>query len=160
MYERIYGAKYNRDLSTTEIAKLVRTDIKAAMKAGTLPKAKYSVRTEYYSGGSSLYVTISKVEEPRFFLYNPARLEHEVRTPHATLGPDAQMLYSSVATALLKNVEALVNAYNHNGSDIMVDYFDVKFYEHVTFGDWGLRDKELEDAKARIAERDAERAAG
>jgi hypothetical protein len=38
------------------------------------------------------------------------------------------------ATALLKKVEALVAAYNFDGSDSMTDYFHVNFYAHVDFG--------------------------
>lgn len=35
---RTYGAKYDRGLSTAEIAKRVREDIKAGIEAGTLPR--------------------------------------------------------------------------------------------------------------------------
>lgn len=45
MTNRTEGAKYNRNLSTTEIAKLIRADIMTAIKAGQLPKGiKVGVR--------------------------------------------------------------------------------------------------------------------
>lgn len=50
------GEKYEttKDLSTTEIAKLIRKEIKECF-----PNIKVSVRTQYFSGGSSIDVYIT-----------------------------------------------------------------------------------------------------
>ena len=40
---------------------------------------------------------------------------------------------SALGADVMKQVEAIVAAYNHDGSDIQSDYFDVNFYSHVNF---------------------------
>ena len=44
MDRRSYGAKYDRNLDVKEIAKRIRADLKAAVKDGKLPAAKFGVR--------------------------------------------------------------------------------------------------------------------
>ena len=56
MYERSYGYQYEaqKGLTTSQIAKLIRADIKTAVKEGLLPNTwKYSVRTQTFAGGSA-----------------------------------------------------------------------------------------------------------
>ena len=55
------GAKHVRGRDITLIAKDVRKDIASAIKAGTLPAIKTTVRSKTFSGGQSLYVTITQV---------------------------------------------------------------------------------------------------
>lgn len=117
MYERSYGEKYDGSLSTTEIAKLIRADIKVAVAAGELPgkPVTYSVRSEYFSMGSSIDVEVRNyagpVEEQGF----------------------GRPWMTQEAGAIKARLEAISGAYNHDGSDIQVDYFDVNYYGHVTF---------------------------
>jgi len=62
-YERQYGARYDRTLTTTEIAKRFREDVKAAQAAGDLPLGlKVSVTTKYFSGGSSIHVVVKAAD--------------------------------------------------------------------------------------------------
>ena len=134
MYERFYGDKYNGKLSTVEIAKLIRQDIKNHIEMGCLPDAKYSVRSKYFSGGSSIDVHVSN-------------LEHKVYTPEMVhylklreFPPIGVTCYTKVAENLLNTVQKIMDQYNHDGSEIQSDYFDVNFYGHVAF-DWEwLRD--------------------
>ncbi|MDQ6892222.1 MAG: hypothetical protein M3167_06030 [Acidobacteriota bacterium] len=131
MYERSYGAKYDKSISTTEIAKRFRADVKAALAAGELPKGlKVSIRTSYFSGGSSIDVRI--VSAP-FSIMNKKRIEHDVRTPNAPLSDDERPLHSERAREVLATLEGMLQAYNHDGSEIQSDYFDVRFYGHVNF---------------------------
>lgn len=133
MYERSYGAKYDGSLSTVEIAKLVRADIKAAVADGTLPRRgphadiKYSVRTEKFAGGSAINVSIKHFPEttelPRDFTTD--RYGQPLLGRHMT----------TEAVRIKGVIEAIVAAYNHDGSEVQVDYFDVNFYSSVTF-DW------------------------
>jgi len=53
-YAYAVGPKYKRDLDVKDIAKLVRQDIKDAIKGGELPKGKYGVRISRFAGGCSL----------------------------------------------------------------------------------------------------------
>lgn len=141
-----YGAKYEqvKHLSTTEIAKLIRADIKLARKVETklgtaagadiaivdglaalasMPKTiKVSVRSEYFSGGSSIDVRVYNLPEKGW-----GYVHEEYPRPHWT--PGAEL------SAILDALAEIHRAYNYNGSDAMVDYFDVNYYGHVDV-DW------------------------
>jgi hypothetical protein len=117
MYERTYGSKYDKNLSTTEIAARIRADIKAAQKAGALPSLlKVSVRKRHHNA-IDLVVT-----ECPFMVLNTA--------PRGDRRAD---IYTPRAVELINALDAMADAYNHDGSDIQTDYFDVKFYCSVTF---------------------------
>jgi len=145
MYEVTYGAKYEDGLDVKEIAKRVRKEIQAAVKAGELPKGlKASVRISRYSGGQSLYVKVTAV--PRdFVVYNPERVRLDHEEPHRF--HDVPYL-TPEARAVEKKIEALYGAYNYDGSEPQTDYFNVNFYGHVSW------DYDLEKAdKARTLAR-------
>lgn len=136
---RSYGAKYDmvRDIwNIAEIAKLMREDIKLVRKIGLKaaePSAlavadpiadapaciKFAVRTEKYSGGGSIHIIIRNIPEDWGY----------------EMGTDEYGLERRVATPALKalaaELQAIHHAYNHNGSDITTDYFDVKYYGGV-----------------------------
>ncbi len=152
MYEIVYGNKYaaTKGLSRVEVAKLVRADIKAAIKSGELPTAKYSVTCESYSGGGSLNVCVSDVVKPGFVLMNAGRIQWDHENPnggHYNCPSEHLSLHSEEASKLLKCIESIVGAYNYDGSDIQTDYFNVRFYSSVKFA-W----------KWEATVRDAERA--
>jgi len=54
---------------------------------------------------------------------------------------DQPRRYTPRASAFLKAVEALIRTFNFDGSDLMTDYFHVRFYLHVQF------DRDEEDAQ-------------
>lgn len=149
-YERSYGDKYaaTSGLDIAAIAKLVRAEIKAAVASGDLPKATYSVRISRYSGGQSMDVRVSGlpfslVNLERFYV-EEGRVE-EFRGVH---------YLSDAARDVESKLEAMVGAYNYNGSDSMTDYFDVRFYGHVEIEGYsedaaGYQARLLECAKPR-----------
>jgi hypothetical protein len=120
-----YGEKYaaTKNLSQVEVAKLIRSDIKAGVKAGTLPKAKYSVTCDSYSGGCSIYIRVSAVEG--IPVYNADRLVFEHQDPHAYCD---MALYSVEMVGALKALDDIHASYNFDGSDTQSDYFHVRFY--------------------------------
>lgn len=136
MYERSYGSKYDGSLSTTEIAKRIRADIKAAVAAGELPgkPVSYSVRSAYFSGGSSIDVTIRDL--PDAFVPEGERDRIERKS-----------WLTREAFRVLSVVEAIHWAYNHNGSESQVDYFDVNYYGHVEIESESSRDFRLREAE-------------
>lgn len=116
MYDRTYGSSYDSNLTTTSIAKPVRKEIAALKKAGTLAKGwKISVRSEYFSMGSAIRLSIVEI---------PADVEpwNQERTDRT------EARYSPEVVRVQKLILDIVAAYNHDGSDSMIDYFDVKFY--------------------------------
>jgi hypothetical protein len=136
MYEISYGRKYDKNLSTTEIAKRFREDLKAAIKAGTLPKGlKCSVRTKYFAGGSSIDVDVTALPAG-FRLFDTEFLTHHRDRPSEFYSGERR---TPEAKALLAALEKMLQAYNYDGSDIMTDYFNVNFYGHAGLG-WKLEE--------------------
>lgn len=146
MTERAYGDKYEAGLSTPEIAKKLRQDIKAAVKAGELPKGlKVSVRSESFSGGSAIRLRVTAVPDG-FTIYNPEWVAAEdKREPHHL--PWA----SPEADKVARVVEGLAAAYNYDGSDTMTDYFDVNFYGGHLVWDHKLEEADKARTRARLA---------
>lgn len=137
-YARWYGDKYDRThgLTLTEIATLIREDIKLAQKIGrklavpgevavvdpigTAPKEiKYSVRTQYYSGGGSIKIFVRNIPQEWGWVTETDQWGYEREVPTPAL------------KALAKELKAISNAYNYDGSDITTDYFDKRFYGFV-----------------------------
>lgn len=114
------GIKYEttKNLTTAEIAKMIRSDIKALVKAGELPAAAYSVRTRSYSGGSSIDVTISGSLPFRSLKIGSRFGRWEA-------------VQTDALNALVAKLNVIVNAYNRQDVDLMTDYFNVRFYSDV-----------------------------
>ena len=149
MSKIVYGSKYKSGMSRVEIAKAIRAEIKSAVKSGALPKAKYSVRCRSYSGGGSIDVAIANVEQVGFELYNQERLARDLSGEYSShmlpwMAPEAM--------ALVGKVEAIVGAYNFDGSDSMSDYFHVNFYGSVDFeSEYQCAMRESAVAKVKVA---------
>lgn len=158
MYERAYGEKYDANLSTTQVAALVRGQIKAAVKAGELPAGKYSVRSSSYSMGSSINIRISglsgQVFEPEY-LTNGDKYLNGPSVEDAT-GWHRPSRYAAPVLVAVKKVEEMLAAYNHDGSDIQSDYFDVKFYGHVSVETTVAEEQVAREALAAAASASAE----
>ena len=153
-----YGTKYavTQGLCRTEIAKLVRADIKAAVASGEIPRGKYSVRTSNYSGGGSIDVRISHLEGVT--VTNKYRVVWDLENPHAghfNCPEESRWLYSEEAREVLEKVDAILQAYNFDGSDLMTDYFNVRYYGHAEFDSSGFR----AERDAMVAEYEAAKAA-
>lgn len=132
MYEVAYGSKYSevKNASTVGIAKLIRNDIKRHIEAGCLPDGKYSVRSKYFSGGSSIDIQVSNIEHAAYTdeYVNCVKNNLPVREwPRSC--------YTPVAQNVLDTLKAIANQYNYDGSETQVDYFNVNFYFHASF-DW------------------------
>lgn len=135
-----YGPKYDANLSTVQIAKAFRADVKAALKAGELPAGlQLSVRAPRHSS-----IQVEIVASPVRVL-NPARLEQDRSNPYTFVPEQLCPRFTAEASALLEQLTKMLNAYNYDGSDTSVDYFNVRFYGSVRF-DWKL--EELERAAA------------
>lgn len=116
------GSRYHQtsDLDVAQVAKLVRSDIRDAIQAGTLPTMKVSVRISRFSGGTSIDVHLSGQDFPL-----------TERRPDAW-GMERDML-TAYARLTIADVKAIVDAYNFDDSDSLTDYYRVRFYSSVTF---------------------------
>jgi hypothetical protein len=150
--EGSYGAKYEevKHLSTTEIAKRIRADIKLARKVetklgaatgsevalvdplaalATMPKCiKVSVTTDYYSGGSAIRVRVYNLPEKGWgYVEDWDRYgRYKVWVP----GPQLK--------AILDALKEIHWSYNYDRSDAMVDHFDRNYWGSVEV-DWRER---------------------
>jgi len=116
------GSQYQatKHLNVKEVAKLVRNDLKDPVFEGL----KFSVRIDRFAGGQSLDVTV--MDAPADFV---------VENPNYDRNDHRSSRYSDNAVALLKVVERVVNKYNYDDSNGMIDYFSTNFYSSVSF-DW------------------------
>ncbi len=140
-----YGPKYDRKLTATEIAAMIRQDIKLARKLaakagpddgegalkvpspiGDAPaEIKFSVRSRH---GSAITITAQNVS-PEWAWTTRDHNGHPMRVK------------TEAAAALAVELRAVGNAYNFDGSDVSADYFHKNYYLTLrvesTDGQWG-----------------------
>jgi len=123
------GAKYDASRDVKEIAADIRKDIKAAVKAEFLPKAKYSVRISRYSMGRSVSITVSEYDYPTF---NAKRVAWDkLNLSHAVMPDDVLPWRSEHATTVEAELTQMANAYNYDRSDPMTDCYNSGFHLDV-----------------------------
>lgn len=126
--ERTYSPKYKEGMTSNDISKAIRKDLKEAF-----PKLKFSVRQD--NGGYSTSISV----EVKDFGYITA-----VKDKNDKYG----YIRMDAPNKLIDKIEMVANAYNYDGSDIYTDYFDVRYYLNVRYsGDTIL---EGEEDKERI----------
>lgn len=146
-----------RHLGTKEVSKRVKQQLKQEF-----PECKFSVRTEYYSGGSSIYVSLMKsnivvikpfedISSRALLLYNAhgypeeqikkSQLDFYHQLNKYTLRDEYNednwcngVFITQEGHNLLQRVVQVVEQYNYDNSDPMTDYFDVNFYSHFEIG--------------------------
>lgn len=107
MSNRVEGSKYQetKDIYGSELVKIIKNDIKSQ-----LPKEyKVLAHKELYAGGWSIHFTIKNTGIEKY-------VDNEETVAHKEL---------------IEKVSNIVEEYNFDDSDIMSDYFSVKFYKHV-----------------------------
>lgn len=140
-YNYYVGCKYERSLNVADIAKRIRKDIAAELKAGTLPAGlKTSVRISRYSMGQSIRISINAVP---FLILNPAW----VRAEDSNRVAGSIDMLTPTAKAVRDMLMSIGDAYNYDRSDTMTDYFDNNFCLFVEF-DWRMRDREADAIRA------------
>jgi hypothetical protein len=137
MYAKIIGEKYEatKDLRPVEIAALFRAELKAAVKAGELPKLAYSVRCRNYN---SIAVRIGGFLKAGLQVTTLEAARAQTERPTEFYPGERQ---TPAAAELVKKLEGMLAAYNFDRSEIETDYFNVRFYSSVEF-DWEERNDE------------------
>lgn len=123
------GSKYVAGRDVTEIAKLVRADIKAAITARTLPAGlKARVKTSRFAGGCSLDVIVTDGVDGCF---NPDFWQDlKVRPNDGSARPSR---YTATGASVLAELNAICKAYQREDIDSMSDYHSTNFYLDVKF---------------------------
>jgi len=124
------GTKYDatRDLDIAQIAKLIRSDLKAA-------GYKASVRISRYSMGQSVDVEIkalpkgSDLSTAVVWVGSYGATDDAPYTGPECIGRDGWFRPAAPKAA----VEEIVNAYNRVSSDSQTDYYNSKFHASVDF---------------------------
>jgi hypothetical protein len=119
------GTKYRatESLPLVDVAKLIRADIKEAIRAGMLPAGlTTSVRVRHHSS-----IDIAVTAAPFEVLSRAHLLVHEV-LPHVHAPRISR--YTPLTLCALERLEDIADAYNFDRSEIESDYFNVRFYGH------------------------------
>lgn len=138
MNTRTYGYRYSDTADVTTIAAAMRRDIKAAIKDGLLPTGKYRVRTHRYAGGQSINIAavipaaLRDCDGQVYATWFDGQLE-ECSWCRDELG--AHRVLTEDAAVAKMTLDRIHGAYNHDGSDTAVDYFDVRYYGDVVVGE-------------------------
>lgn len=127
---RTYGYLYDRDRSVKEDAASVRRTIKTLVRGELLPGDwGYSVRFRRFAGGSSIDV---EATSPRpIYAADPEPMDWARHAETGEFVHGWKDRLTGEARMVLDTLEDLLQGHNHDGSDIMTDYFDVKFYGHA-----------------------------
>lgn len=123
------GSRYDRNLSTKEIAACVRSFVKEHWS-----QYKFSICIELFAGGSSITLKLVSGPVPAFIAGSEyARRGYLSTTSHIRK-------YEGITEAVLNvvnNVCDYLNSFNYDDSDSMIDYFDTNFYTHIGIGELG-----------------------
>ncbi len=151
MYDKTYGDNHDSSLSTTDIAKKIRTWITAEKKAGNFPKElKVSVRSSYFAGGSSISASITALpKDMEVFNAEWYKIEAEMGVCFTPYGMNR---YSDDVQSIKDRIAAYINSFNYDGSESQVDYFDVNFYFCNVEMDWENYTDAERNFKAMIKE--------
>lgn len=158
MYEKSFGYLYEQlgeYPRTADIARAIRADIKQAKAEGLLPEHwSYSVRSSNFAGGCAVDVTVKSCADA-WQECDGMKVGSRQTLPSGTVvgtgcgnvwckaggqykdHPSAAVhhVLTAEAEAAKMTLERIHGAYNHTGSDVMTDYFDVRYYGTVTFDD-------------------------
>lgn len=131
-----------------DIAKRIKADIQAAMKAGKLPKASYRVRSESYTnGGASIDVLASKLPFP---VLNRAAFVVDPGANFMRLAGAAETRFTAKAKAVEATLKSIVDAYHWDRSDLVSDYHHERFMPAIRL-DEGSERGEIERALVQAA---------
>lgn len=128
VYPNVYDNLSGEERRLVNVAKLIRKDIKDAIKRGLLPDGKYGVVKRNHSAIDIEVRAISTL------VFNPEWLDDK--------DSRFKSRYNEVASAALAVLRVIHDRYNFDKSDIMTDYFHVHYYGSVQV-DYDVENNEL-----------------
>jgi len=138
MYAGSHGSNYERTegLYGADLTREIRADLQSARTAGYIP-AEYRLRVNK-AGSSSSHQSLNVVIVP------PEGHNPHFRSRDWVFGELEEVSMEKPADSIVRSrIEQIVGSYNRDTSNSQVDYFNRRFYEHVSWAD-GVR---LEDAE-------------
>lgn len=157
--EKVLNESDKVGLSLKDIAKGIKQQLKKDYK-----NCKFSIKTEYYSMGCSLHISImetdfkiimpfEEISEEAIFAYvNRNRCSKEdikaiqLKKHHQLNGYldneynkdvwNNGVFLTKKGFNLVKKIVDMTNKFNWDNSDSQSDYFDVNFYLHINIGKW------------------------
>jgi len=117
------GSRFDPNLSLKDIAKNIRAYVKEAY-----PSCKFSVTVQR---GNAM--TVALMEAPQ------AVFVPEFEDGYKELNQfviDKDKALNEYGASMMSDVNAQIQAYNYNDSDVMRDYSDVNFYHQIYVGKW------------------------
>ena len=127
------GAKVDEIRDIKDIAKAVREYVKKKY-----PNCKFSVTTDRFAGGQSMTVSLKEadfnplIDESLWSVSSDGNKYFSVNQYHF----EKSDKLTPEAISVLKDVRDFYNQYNYNHSDPQTDYFNTRFYETLTIGQW------------------------
>ena len=147
------GVNYSRDLTTKDIAKIIRQELKYLY-----PQNKYSIRTEY----NHIYVSLMESNKTPFENENNINwdiVSHRYRIDYGYTIEEVKEMYfqnyidkghmgvnnyyisddwrmTPEGREMFQKVADLLTSFNFNDSDSMTDYFHSNFYVTLSIGKW------------------------
>jgi len=140
------GKNYSVDLTTKDIAKIIREKLKKEFR-----DCKFSVRCEYFSGGSSITISLMSAKFEVFNKkykqdkngyaytednYKYVQLNEYVFNNDFKDGYNNGVYLTKKVWDILKKVVEIVKNYQYVDSDIQTDYYNTNFYFDLTIGRW------------------------
>ena len=126
------GKNYDDNLSTKEIAKTVRQQLKK-----DFPECKFSVRYKSYAGGSN--ITCSLISAPFEVFTKGIEKDYDASKGYSQVNHyyiDKSDVYTDKAKEVLKKVTDMFTSFSYDDSDAQIDYFSTNFYFHLEVGNW------------------------
>jgi hypothetical protein len=134
--ERVYGdrAQQTRDMRVKDLAPIIRKEIRELIPTEHRGKGpeQITVSVRYEVAGWTPAIRVTIVLPDHIW-----ELCEQFETEHGRLERQSDEWFVGKYEPLRKIVHLYKTArdihgsFNHNGSDAMVDYFDVRFYGHV-----------------------------
>lgn len=127
------GSRYDHNLNTKDIAKLVKTFCKTVY-----PTCKFSITSDYHSINIYLMEANFEVfanESDKYTRYDDGtKLTANMQLNQFSILENKKL--TERAKTMFYNIHEYLKSYNYDNSDAMTDYFDTNFYEHLEIGKW------------------------
>jgi hypothetical protein len=119
------GSKFNetRELGIVPLSKLIKADIKKEF-----PNIKFSLKTQRYSGGQSIDITITEIG------FNPFSTNYKKHIISNAERYDSfyNTRFNEKYNMFMNRIREIVNMYNYDDSMPQADYFNKRFYSNVS----------------------------